>query len=205
MISLKNKFLFIHIPKTGGNSIQNVLKNYSEDSIICSKPLQDGVERFGISSRQFGTWKHSTMNDYRTALGDDVFQGLFKFTSIRNPWDRMISSFFSPHRGNVAWDRDLFKSMLLETPPTSSYLSVLEQGKTSSFVNIDYFMRFENLEDDFKKVCDLIGIPREPLPVRNKSTRQVYTSYYDDELAALVSQRFSDEITFFGYEFKPDS
>ena len=43
---MQKKFLFIQITKTAGNSIQNVLKHYYEDEIVCLKPLQDGVERF---------------------------------------------------------------------------------------------------------------------------------------------------------------
>jgi len=50
MISLKYGFIFIHIPKTAGNSIQNVLKLYSEDKIVCTAPYQDGVERFELRS-----------------------------------------------------------------------------------------------------------------------------------------------------------
>ena len=34
MISKKNKFIFIHIPKTAGNSIRLAINDYSEDEII---------------------------------------------------------------------------------------------------------------------------------------------------------------------------
>ncbi len=61
-----------------------------------------------------------------------------------------------------------------------------------------------NLNDDFKKVCERIGIPWTPLPIRNKSKREPYAIYYDDDLAKLVRNRFSEEIIFFGYEFAKD-
>ena len=53
MLSIKKKFLFIHIPKKAGNSIQNVLKHYSEDEIVSLNHLQDGVERFEVRNKNF--------------------------------------------------------------------------------------------------------------------------------------------------------
>ncbi len=48
MLSLKNNFLFIHLPKTAGNSIQGNLQHYSEDDVVCLNDLQDGIERVEI-------------------------------------------------------------------------------------------------------------------------------------------------------------
>jgi hypothetical protein len=204
LISLAHNFLFVHIPKTAGNSIQNVLRDYSEDKIVCLAPHQDGIERFGVRSDKFNIHKHSTLQDYRSELGDDIFQRLFKFTSVRNPWDRMVSYYFSPHRGPVSWNREQFVKSIAQITPiaTHVFLEGESNSKLSCFNNMDYFIRYENLNDDFKKVCKLIGIPWVPLPVRNKSKRRPYAIYYDDELIELVRDRFSEEIIYFGYEFE---
>ena len=57
MLSIKKKFLFIHIPKTAGDSIQNVLKHYSEDEIVCLNHLPDGLERFEVRNKNFSIHK----------------------------------------------------------------------------------------------------------------------------------------------------
>ena len=73
-----------------------------------------------------------------------------------------------------------------------------------SFKNLDYFIRFENLNDDFKFVCEKIGIPKEELPHYNKSEHEHYSTYYDEELINLVKNHFNIEIKYFGYKFAKD-
>ena len=68
MISIKHNFLFIHIPKTGGNSIQTYLSEFSEDSLITKNFRRDGVRKFQVVNRKYGTVKHSTINDYKKKL-----------------------------------------------------------------------------------------------------------------------------------------
>ena len=63
-------------------------------------------------------------------------------------------------------------------------------------------MRFENLADDFRAVCAALDISPAHLPRYNRSDREHYSKYYDDELRELVGARFAAEIERFGYTFE---
>lgn len=204
MISLKHKFLFLHIPKTAGNSIQNILKDYSEEKVVRIAPHQDGVERFELRSDSYVISKHSTLCDYQDQLGKEVVNGLFKFTCVRNPWDRMISFYFSPHRGVVSWDRNKFIKLVNNIAPAICFVKNERNMKPSEqcFNNMDKCIRFESLQIDFDSVCARIGIPPQQLPKRNVSNHQHYSSYYDAALIDLVRNRFRYEIDYFGFEYE---
>ena len=215
MISLKNKFLFVHVPKTGGNSIQNILRDYSEDKVVVLAKHQDGVERFEVRSDKYDITKHSTLSHYKAVLKPGVFRQLFKFATIRNPWDMMISWYFSPHRGGKEWDRDDFMELMGHVSTLRRYItyesfteklirrSGLRIGfKKSLLSNIDFLIRFENINEDFKLVCEKIGVLYSPLPQRNKSIRDHYSRYYDEELKEMVRTKFIEEIEYGNYEFR---
>jgi len=200
MISFQKRFLFVHIPKTAGNSIQSVLRDYSEDEIVALRGEQDGIERFGLRNPDYKIKKHSTLAEYRAALGEDRFHRLYKFTCVRNPWDRMVSYYFRPTRDLMSWNRKEFKKMILNVFSVADYLRLAE-GEEDPFRNVDYVMRFETLVDDFRHVSAALDIPAAPLPQYNRSSREHYAKYYDDELRELVRKRFAPEIERFGYTF----
>lgn len=203
MISIKKKFLFIHVPKTGGNSLQNILREYSEDQIVCRAPHQDGIERFGLRNDRYNIEKHSTLTHYKNVLSAEVYDSLFKFAVIRNPWERIISHYFSPHRGVTVWDRAAFIALVESTPPMRHYIcdSTRLDAPRQLTADIQYLMKFEDLKNEFQRVCEMIGIPFRPLPIRNQSNRGHYTQYYDEALVDLVRVRFSEEIHFMDYQF----
>jgi Sulfotransferase family len=201
MISFQKRFLFVHIPKTAGNSIQNVLRDYSEDELVALRGEQDGVERFGLRNPKYKVKKHSTLAEYRAALGETEFGKLYKFTCVRNPWDRMVSYYFTPTQNVTAWDRKKFRKAILKVLPVADYLR-LDRGKEDPFANVNYIIRFENLVEDFRNVCAALDISRTTLPRYNRSQREHYSKYYDDELCELVRARFAAEIERFGYTFE---
>src|SRR5213078_2271383 len=152
MISFQKRFLFVHIPKTAGNSIQSILRDYSEDQLIALRKEQDGIERFGLRNPKYKIKKHSTLGEYYDALGDEQFRNLYKFTCVRNPWDRMVSYYFTPTQNPETWNQKKFRALISKAVSVANYLR-LDNSKGDPFANVDHIMRFENLADDFRAVC----------------------------------------------------
>src|SRR5436309_7248432 len=144
MISLQKRFLFVHIPKTAGNSIQSALRDYSEDQLVALRKEQDGIERFGLRNPNYKIKKHSTLCEYRDALGGEQFRHLYKFTCVRNPWDRMVSYYFTPTQSPETGDRQKFRNMISKIVSVADYLR-LDHEVEDAFANVDSLMRFENL------------------------------------------------------------
>lgn len=216
MISYSHRFLFIHVPKTGGNSLQSLLLPYAEEELSRKGPLLEGDGRFELRNRKLGLTKHATLNDYMEALGRHTLKGFYKFAIMRNPWERMISYYFSPHRGRDEWDREDFLNLLAWVPPLrrfvlpqSHWVSLRAQvenllGRPGEGLNrMVTLIRFEELQQDVDAVCNELGLTLPPLPHRNASKRKHYSDYYDEELVEAVRRRHIEEITFGGYRFEP--
>lgn len=195
-MSLQKKFLFIHVPKTGGNSLQSILKKYSEDTI---KQLND--ERFEVvNSINKDLPKHTTLARYKSVLDKDVYKNLFKFAVIRNPWDKLMSWYFSPHIGHREWNRDKFIEIIKYVSPLRHYICINNKHGLSD--DIDFLISFENLNDDFKYVSELLNIEYDQPKKINSSKHVHYSHYYDNELKDMVYWKFKEEIEYGNYKFE---
>ena len=202
MISFQKRFLFVHIPKTG--SVTQFRASCGITRRINS--LLYERSRTGSSGSDCATQgskikKHSTLSEYHDALGEEQFRDLYKFTCVRNPWDRMVSYYFTPTQNPETWNRKKFRGIISKVVSVADYLR-LGDGEQHLFANVDYIMRFESLADDFRAVCTAIGISPPNLPQYNRSSREHYSKYYDDELRELVRTRFAAEIERFNYAFE---
>jgi len=202
MISKKYKFIYIHIPKTGGNSIQNALASYCDDLLIIRKSIgnvhyEDGTQGLDVINDELGFLtpadKHASIRDYYQKIGAEI-NSYFIFTSVRNPWDRVVSQTAFLKEGGLE-EGVLKKEELLFPENVLNYISI--DGK----ININAYIRFENLQEDFNEICDRIGIPHTLLPHKNKSRRTCYMKYYSEETMLLVKEKFKNEIDYFGYSF----
>lgn len=203
MLSTSRAFLFIHVPKTAGNSIQDALRGYSDDAIVALSNHQDGVERFELRSDKYQTTKHSTLSEYEREYGAEMVQRLFKFTCVRNPWDRCMSHYFSPHRGEVDWDKQKFLDFVkTQVKPIPHYLSrIALQPIDEAVSNVDFVIRYEDLESGFRSVCKHLALPSIQLLHRNASPQQGQRAFYDLETTQIVNALFQEEIEYFGYKF----
>lgn len=201
MISDEHNFIFIHVPKTGGNSIQKILLPFSDNYMVPNDPEKTGADRFAIRSRTMDTVKHSSLLDYQRQLDPGRFERYFKTTCVRNPWDRCVSFFFSPHRGAVEWSHASFETFIKEmVKPDSDFLR-LSSDDQDPFDNIDLVLRFEKLDEDFAILCEKLGIGQHLLPRINISSRCHYHSYFSERTIELVADKFALEISRFNYTF----
>jgi hypothetical protein len=202
MISISRNWLFIHIPRTGGNSVQSVLAHYSEDKLT-RRDFQDGIDRFGVQGH-YTSNKHFRLQDYADAVPPEIFSKLFKFTVVRNPWARAISWFFTPLKWISAgrrpeWSTDEFRQGLEHLPSMVGMLNV-----NGILGQLDMLLRFETLETDFATLTARLGIETAAiLPHRNKGySPENWHHYYwrFPDLVDLVAERFAEDIHMFGYD-----
>jgi len=152
----------------------------------------------------------------------------FKFSFVRNPWDRVVSLYFYlKERKEFDSDIDFKKwlSIKFNKPWLSRDISTIIRDFNLKRINggrmgtpaelsqvgwlsdidsnfcMDFVGRFENLQEDFNTICDKIGIPRQQLPHHNKSKHKHYTEYYNDETREIVAEKHAKDIEYFGYEF----
>lgn len=206
MISTRHRFIFVHAPKTAGNSVQEVLLPFSDDSKTVTAH-QDGVERYGIAGAVTRR-KHATLADYEKALGAAALDGFAKFCVVRNPWERALSNYFSPHRwmaesggGHAAlrpeWDELRFSELLSRMKPVSSYMT-----DGGGRFRADFVLRFETLEADFAGACRRLGLPgAAALPHRNRKAAGAGSEIYRraPHLVAAVAEAMAEDIDRFGY------
>ena len=93
-IHREHRLLFIHIPKTGGTSVEEGLEirgAWQEENLDACFGL---IQSLPLLQFGFGTnfLQHLTFSELRVLLGDGL-QGLTPFAVLRDPWTRLLSSF----------------------------------------------------------------------------------------------------------------
>jgi hypothetical protein len=200
MIDHSHRFVFVHIPKTAGNSVNRV---------------------FGVS------WQnHKDLGRYARECG--ALDGFFKFAIVRNPWDRLLSDYnyqkkksrenklhlFTPSgavRSFKEWVHAVFSDPFCY--PASDWGGEVSDGihrwspqvdwiSLDGKIAVDEVIKLENLDEGFAKVLQRLGRPSVRLPRRNSRFHWHYSHYYDDATRDLVAEYYAKDIRRFDYSFE---
>lgn len=187
--------IFVHVPRTAGTSFH--------------KALFDGPKPGG----------HQPAWHYRMVFDRQEFEELYKFSIVRNPWDRLVSTFFFLKNGGMREEDRLWAEEHLSAYDSfdefvrgwlrpgrldaythfrpQSYYLVNPRGK----LEVDYVGRFEELQRAFGEVKAALGLAGS-LPHRNEAPRRRdYREYYSDRAAEIVRDVYARDIEMLGYEF----
>ena len=215
LISHKHKFITIDIPKTGSRSLRESLLPLSvidirgEPKVDAQFYQHDGAIR---AKKQFikNGWN---WNEY------------FKFTIVRNPWQRYFSFFkyfksygekYMRRDESINWrepeinqgklcvelfknkdDQTALKNIIFKNNSQDSYYCD-ESGK----IMVDHMAEFENLQNEFVFLCNQVGIQTPKLQHGNKSANSLNMhEIYNQELITLVANKEKSVIELKGYKY----
>lgn len=199
---IKCNYLFIHINKTGGTSIENALKL---------------------------PFRHATALELVDYFGEAEFKKRFTFAFVRNPWSRAVSEYnfrVKSNQNNMGINKIPFESWLekiyIERDPYylaglmkrdknnksgTKYEPKMFQPQSSWICDgsgnllVNFVGKFEYITTDFEQICQEIGV-KVNLPHLNSTQSQSWKDYYKDTKSVdIISSAFAEDIERFGYEF----
>lgn len=208
-VSDSHNFVFIHIPKTAGTSIERC---FIENNLINTgkKCLQGRIDSNELKTSKYSNafWHHLNCSEVKKIIGQNNWSNYFKFTIVRNPWDRAVS-FYSYMKENTKNPNSLsFGKSYPETFDNWVRQLNLPSDQQSKIVDnngelmVDFVGRFENLGKDFQLILSKIKASQLKLKHFKKTNRQNYHQYYkSDEIVQIIADKYKKDIDLFEYEF----
>ena len=224
MISHELRCLFVHIPKCAGTSIEVALGHIGDNvgrgaqdhrSIRAMAPFPglsalnslDNILEFG---KRFVPSSPYDSSNYRNkfTVSPEQFDDYFKFTIVRNPWDRV----FSWYR-NVIRDEIHLVNYGISSNCTFADFLKISVGKGAlrqnshwlqgfdGKIDLDFIGRFENLPDTFEEIRQRLSLSDLEFPYENMRNTVCYKNFYDNDSFEIVNDAFRQEILMFGYQF----
>lgn len=231
MISHKHKFIFIHIPRTSGSSIEEAFdyrKNSQGREIF--KGHQDhrtikDITPFSISN--FSDYKNRSINlvkrfnpvNYKinrtkyAIVNQKQFNSYFKFVIVRNPFSRLYSWFNACTNGqkmhfkklgipqNISFEDFLYKFAGHSNLKTQMDYITDYKGK----IPFDFIGRFEDLDLVHRTLrAEIYKNVRFDLvaAVNNKKVDPLhYRKFYNSDSRKFIQDIYAEELNYFNYDF----
>lgn len=208
VISKDKNFIFVHTPKTAGTCIERVISKYADFDKENSRHDKKHLYLYEIK-------KHLEDHDL-----SNFYNNAFKFIIVRDPWNMLVSKYNHIIRSKINPWSDIFKSLTIpewidflyhgffnysKNLHNSQRISTYEHFSTvDGNNNIDYYIKFENLNNDFNKLCKKLKLNDDIhlTPIGKSYTTEVcYKHYYDSVSRDMVYEMFENDIKKHNYSF----
>lgn len=195
------KVIFFHNPKSGGTTIEQLLDMKGPDMFISRKYLPNEVYSL----------EHLPYTEMQKRINPEVFDTYFKFTVVRDPWDRVVSTYCWNQRGYKTFEEfvdfidRLYTDYNAET--LSSYPEFNKKYCSHLFPQYIYtgkdvtVYRYEHFNHDVTSLLQQLNIQKS-IPRENKSSHKHYAAYYTERTRNIIGKVYAEDIFRFGYKFE---
>ncbi|MGL4310484.1 MAG: sulfotransferase family 2 domain-containing protein [Paracoccaceae bacterium] len=214
IISVGRRYIFVHIPKTGGTSLALALeaRAMKDDILIGDTPkARARAGRWKGKPARGRVWKHSKLADVEGLVPSEIIDTAFVVTLVRNPWDRMVS-YYHWLRGQrfahpaVALAKTVDFTGFVLHPDTAASIAANPYDSycrdSAGRDRATLYARLENLDADLAPFWAHLGFSLSPLPRTNASGRaKDWRSFYTPDTAEALARMAEADIARFGYGF----
>jgi hypothetical protein len=212
LISRTHKFIFVHIPRTGGNSIRAALTRQVDAPVILKSEVQ-GMQQI-LTNAIRAPWKsllarglQASPLKYLVTTAGHPSAALLKlsirdvssyktFSFVRDPYERIVSAYKGARMQGVydgPFD-DFVRDCYRFAQPQVNFITFA--GKPL----VDFVGHFERLQEDFDHVSDWVGLPRRQLPKLSVTEQVEVNDYLTPKLKQHIARRYARDFAVLGYE-----
>lgn len=189
LVSDSHRFIFIHVPKTGGTSVKHALGTLGSNHWVDADTAS----------------KHLRMRDLGDIAPTLLHEQFTSFAFVRNPFDQ-LASFWTYKMENPFHPDYAHIRRLGSFDQWVRWFSDKPRARQSAFTHddngnqlVDFIGRYENLEHDFAQIASTLDLPTTELPRRNTSDHPPWQQMFTDDLCDLVVDRWARDFALFGY------
>ena len=217
IINNSKNFIFVHVPKAAGTSVTNALSKYTT-----YRDLEIGGTHFGEQiqpayKKRFGLGKHTPASGIRSIIGQEVWQNMFTFSIVRNPYDRVVSTyrFLNKWEGTpekIKIELQKFKNIndyilsdmweesdgpdFIFKPQTFWLTDVNDRSK----VMVDFVGKLESLDDDLNYIMSVIEGKKLEVVKSPKLNTTEGSFKLNEPSVEKINNYYARDFKFFGYE-----
>lgn len=219
IVNFTHQFIYVHVPKTGGTGMKVHLHPYAGDDDIHIREHEDALHYH--DKKNVNLNKHSTFREIVDIFGEAKLRPFFKFSVVRNPYARVISTFRFLKYKYREWPKasvmDEFGS--LEDFVTSKFFQGPGPGAifrpqmwwlsdSQKRLGVDFVGRTETLNADLAIVHARLGFPPplESLEKVNASggeLSKLLPELTRREVLRVIRKRYDADFTMLGYSTDP--
>ena len=201
MIIREKKIIFIHIPKTGGTSIEDVITSHI-------RKKKNPSNLYGV--RNGKALQHLTALEIKNRI--DNYDNFLKFVVVRNPYDRLISEYywcqvkgvgkrsgqsfdnFLKYTSNIVksgkFDKNIYTDHFIP-----QYKFVYDENSNKIVDKIFYFENFEEVLKFSAKICESHSKSTHRLKNKNKNKIKL-----NEDQKSIIYETYKKDFELFNYK-----